>query len=263
MARSAIRVGLSCSLVSGEHDTIHRLIFPEEEMPKRLLLRENRSLAPGRATVLEMSPGEKFVATAWLVLHRVERPKLGYRYLLDAAWQHAYRPTAARRTAAELWTMGVRYAKESLWDPQARMFALALCSNGKQNWRRSGPFAIGWAGRNGELAVGLLEDYLNSGDKTLRDMALACLDAWAARARPASPRAAGIDRFLPIANDATTLADGADGILECLWIGQEVRYPARPTWKWAAESAMPRWACSSATDGSRGRSAGGGRSAPH
>ncbi len=184
-------VGLSCSLVPGEDSTIHRLIVPEEEQPQRVLIRE-RGLSPGRANVLELEPGESYVVTAWLAVNPWERPKLGYRHLLDAAWSQAFHETSAGYSASELWTMGVRFAKESLWDEGARMFHLALRYDDNPQWSRAGGFSIGWCGRNGELACALLVDYLDHGDTTSRDMAIDCLDAWVRRVEsPVADTASG------------------------------------------------------------------------
>jgi hypothetical protein len=220
------RTGLSCSLLPNEKNTIHRLIFPEEELPKRVLIRE-RGLSPGRANVFELATGESYQATAWLVLHPVTRPKTGYRHLLDAAWAQAFKETAACHAAGELWTMGIRFAKESLWDDQAKMFHLALACQNNRQWSQAGGFSIGWCGRNGELANALLVDYLKSKDSGSRDMALACLDAWARRAIPepaaVNPKnvkyagqgvsAGALALFKGIASDANTLSDGAMAFL--------------------------------------------------
>jgi hypothetical protein len=114
------------------------------------------------------------------VLHPVTHPKTGYRHLLDAPWTHFFKETAACHPAGELWTMGIRFAKESLWDDRAQMFHLALMCRDNR-WTQAGGFSIGWCGRNGELANALLMDFLKSHDPGSRDMGLACLDAWARR----------------------------------------------------------------------------------
>jgi hypothetical protein len=189
------QTGLSCSLIPSETTTVHRLIVPEEEMPERVLQRE-KGLGPGRANVLEMAPGDQRRVTAWLVFSPVTRPKTGYRHLLDAAWAQAFKETAACHAAGELWTMGIRFAKESLWDDQAKMFHLALACQNNRQWSQAGGFSIGWCGRNGELANALLVDYLKSKDTGSRDMALACLDAWARLAIP-EPAAANPKGTVP------------------------------------------------------------------
>jgi hypothetical protein len=207
-------VGLSCSLIPTTSNTVHRLIFPEEELPKRVLRREVK-LSPGRSNVLELAPGEQFKTTAWLVLHPVDRPKTGYRFLLDAAWSRFYQPTFARRSAGDLWTMGLRFARESLWDGSANMFHLALKCNPKRGWSKAGGFSIGWCGRNGELANAMLVDFLQTKNQASLDMGLACLDAWVARveAGSATTNSAGLARFQRIASDANTLSGGATAFL--------------------------------------------------
>lgn len=221
------RIGLSCSLIPSEGSTVHRLIVPEEELPKRVLIRE-RGLSAGRANALELAPGQRYAVSAWLVLHPLERPKTGYRYLLDAAWEHNFKKTAACHPAEELWRLGIRFSKESLWDERAKMFSGALKFDDKRRcwscWTGWGQFAIGWAGRNGELANVLLADFLKSGDKGSLKMALDCLDTWAKRAVPekvAAGAGAGgaaasdpLSRFRGLATDANTLADGATAFLQ-------------------------------------------------
>lgn len=80
--------------------------------------------------------------------------------------------------------MGVRYAREGLWDKQAQMFQRALFNDGMGHWQQAGGFEIGWCGRNGDLANGLLMDYLRNHEQQSRDIGIACLDTWAARAGP-------------------------------------------------------------------------------
>jgi len=124
-------------------------------MPERVLQRE-RGLSPGRRNVLEMAPGDQRSVTAWLVINPVERPMLGYRHLLDVAWQHAYHPTFPKHTPEELWNLGLRFATESLWDDNVNKFQTAVMFDESKGWHRAGDFSIGWAGRNGELANALL-----------------------------------------------------------------------------------------------------------
>ena len=238
------KAGLSCSLIATASNTVHRLVFPEEELPKRVLRREIK-LSPGRTNILELAPGEKFKATAWLVLHPVDRPKIGYRYLLDAAWSHFYKPTFERHSAGELWTMGLRFARESLWDESTNMFHLALRCKSNRGWSKAGGFSIGWCGRNGDLANAMLADYLQTKNQASLEMGLACLDAWAARveAGPATTNSAGLARFQGIASDANTLSDGATAFLRAASLRAATAYAAPQVARLTPRSspAKPRW----------------------
>ncbi len=174
------RAGLSCSLIPSAETTVHRLIFPEEEMPQRVVIRED-GLSPGQAGVFELSPGQVFTATAWLVLHRVDKSRPGYRFLLDAAWRHFYKAPIAQRSVNELRDFSISYVK-SLWNDRAKKFCIAMASNGHGDWKPHESFEIGWVGRNGDSANAMLADYLRTNNSSSLDMGMACLDVWAAQA---------------------------------------------------------------------------------
>ncbi len=206
--------GLSCSMIPSEGKTIHRLIIPEEELPKRVLIRE-WGLSEGRANVLILSPDEIVTVSARIVVNPVIRPRTGYRYMLDAAWDFYYQGTTPRLGKENLRQLAVRYVKESLWDEQHGMFHLALTLDTTQNvWLQTGGFSIGWCGRNGELANGLIADYFETGDTTSLRMALRCLDTWEERVNSANSSGDPFAPYYGIARDANTLADGATAFLK-------------------------------------------------
>lgn len=64
--------GFSCSLEQVGGQAIHRLLWPEEETPFTYSYRDTYSEAY-RGT-LDLSPGETFEATAYLVVKRCESP---------------------------------------------------------------------------------------------------------------------------------------------------------------------------------------------
>ena len=202
-------VGLACSLIPSDTETLHGLIFPEEEMPKRIIFRES-GMAEGRANTLILEPGQEFTACGYLVLDALNKPRMNYKHLLDTAWKQNFKETAARRPADELWTMGVQFAKQSLWNPEKRMFACGLLQQeGKWTQRKEG-FEIGWAGRNASLANALLRDFIKTGDTSSRDMAIACLDEWAILAKKEKEKkGCPLSRFYAIAADANQLGTTA------------------------------------------------------
>ena len=175
-------VGLACSLLPEDATTTHRLIFPEEEMPGRILSKQT-GIRPGRAQPFELVPGESFTATAYLLAHPVERPRTGYRHLLDFAWKLNHRPAVAHRSLEEVRDLGLRFIRESLWDEEQERFAVGLQSDGA-NWIKYDVFQIGWCGCNGALACYLLHDFLERGDDSSSEMAKRCLDAWLRLAPP-------------------------------------------------------------------------------
>ncbi len=204
-------VGLACSLIPQAQATTHRLIFPEEEQPRRIVCRES-GMIEGRANTLHLEQGTEFVAKAYIVIARIDRPHLAYRKMLDVAWRRNFHETTAHRSSDELWTMGIQFARESLWDPERNMFAMALMNDGTV-WKPLGHFQIGWCGRNGALANAFLHDYLKRGDVSSRDIGIACLDAWAARVQidpnESNQDAPRLSDYYGIANDAGNLGAAA------------------------------------------------------
>ena len=204
------KVGLACALIPSADTTIHRLIFPEEEMPKRVVIR-NGGLNPGRASVLELNPGQVFTATTWLVLHPVEKPRLGYRFLLDAAWKHFYKAPVAQRSKDELYEFSVSYV-QALWNDRAKKFGLTMASDGHGHWKPKELFDMGWTCRNGDAANAMLTDYLRTKNKNSLDMGLACLDGWAAQAigQPTTTTQGPSEVFRGLAHDINNLSEAVD-----------------------------------------------------
>jgi hypothetical protein len=173
--------GFSCSLIPRGGKTTHRLIWPEEEMPVVFIERRYDTdciYTPGRRNYLFLIPGQDFSVTAYLVVIPLTRPKLNYRKFVDTAWKVGFHETKPKYSPQELWGIGVRCNKETMWDPQSKRFFAGL-SWSKGRWVKAG-ISFGWAGRNGSIASSLMVDYLRNHDKTSLEMALACLDSWAA-----------------------------------------------------------------------------------
>ena len=176
--------GFSCSLIPEAERTIHRLLWPEEEAPKTYVARDSYG-PPFRDTLL-LSRGHAMVASAYLVFADASKPKTAWRTMLDFAWDMNHHELRPWFPPSELWRLGVRFAKESLWAEEGpfRGFSIGLVWT-EDGWhqRPTRKFEIGWAGQNGSLANSLLWDYLQNGDADSRDKAVSCLDAWAQHGR--------------------------------------------------------------------------------
>ncbi len=212
------KIGISCSLIPNSISTIHRLIIPEEEMPKRILIRE-KGLSQGRQNFLELAPGEKYTVTAWIVINSLDQPKIGYHHFIDVAWRNFYRKTKASHTIDELWNFGVHYVKKYLWDNTQKMFHLAVSYEPKtKEWSQNGGFAIGWCGRNIELANGLVTDYIRNGDTTSLNIALDCINKWASLVSNNSKlidfKGDAMKPYYGLATDANMLSDAATGFMQ-------------------------------------------------
>lgn len=176
--------GFSCSLVPEADRTLHRLVWPEEETPQTYVARDN--YGPPYRDTLFLSEGQSAIASAYLVFADASKSKTAWRTALDHAWDLNHHEVSPWFPPSDLWRLGVRYAKESLWAEEGpfRGFSIGLVWT-ESGWRQrpTRKYEIGWAGQNGSLANSLLWDYLKNGDEDSRDKALSCLDAWAEHGR--------------------------------------------------------------------------------
>lgn len=170
------------------HSIVHRLILPEEEMPLHYVERKMidgkhvEIYAEGFRKKARWGKGETFTRRAWLVVHRARKyPQPPYRRFLDVGWeQFRNDEPAAIYTPEDIWKIGLRYIRESLWDTEAGFFATGLrFIDGR--WSRLKKYAAGWVGQNLSLANSFLYDYQLTGNEKHREIALMCLDNWVSR----------------------------------------------------------------------------------
>lgn len=177
-------VGFSCALAPSPGGLVHRLIWPEEEGPL-VYDRRDEYAAPYRSR-LELRPGDRFTAVAYVVIAPVTEPHAAWRKLLDAAWRQRAELVRARHDADTLWRLGIAYAKRCLWttDGGFQGFAIGLrWDEARGEWSRRRHYEIGWCGQNASLANSLLADFLRTGDDDSRNRALALLDGWTSAGR--------------------------------------------------------------------------------
>ncbi|MBN2415268.1 hypothetical protein JXO52_05475 [bacterium] len=171
----------SCSLIPAPDSTVHRLIWPEEEMPLRYSNRDQYT--PGFRAPLLLAPGESVKLTAFLTADALRPNHRNIASFLNYAWRLNRRLPESCRPPQEIWDLAVRYAKNSLWAEEGvfRGFSIGLVPRTDGRWiqRPSWKYEIGWCGQNASLANSLLADYQKTGDEESRDMAILCLDTWA------------------------------------------------------------------------------------
>lgn len=175
--------GFSCSLIPQANQTIHRLIWPEQEGPVTYYRRDK--FQRGFIKPLDLKPGDSFEVTVYLVLDKVEQEKVSYRKLLDYAWKTNYHEGEQAFTPEQIWQLGVQYAKETLYveDGIFQGFSKGLRWNGT-NWylRPTGKYLVGWTGQNLSLANSMLYSYLLNGDQADLEIGLNTLNSWATHA---------------------------------------------------------------------------------
>ena len=106
----------SCSLMRGDNRIVHRLVVPEVETPRVYILRDEYTEA--YEAELDLDTGDSYKVTAYLLLQPNEKPRQGWRTLLDIAWrQHNYIHNPLY-SAEELWRWSIEYATQGLWSKE-------------------------------------------------------------------------------------------------------------------------------------------------
>ncbi len=130
---------------------------------------------------MSLEPGEEFKVNAWIVLSETQENHYSIKHFLDLAWQIKKDKIIPSKTVEEIWDLGVRYAKESLWaeDGSYEGFSIGLhLYDGKWEQRRRWKYEAGWCGQNISLANSLLIDYLMNADSSSLEKAIKTLDTW-------------------------------------------------------------------------------------
>lgn len=175
--------GFSCSIQVYPDGTVHRLQWPEAERPHVYAARDQYEPAFEEEWLITGAGEVRTVA--YLIVQPVEQPRFAYRRLLDFAWRQHVHPYKPWHEPEQIWQLGIRFIKESLWveDRFFRGFTWGLYWDG-QRWAQKldAPYEIGWVGQNASLANSLIRDYLDCGEQSSLDKGLAALDCWAEHA---------------------------------------------------------------------------------
>lgn len=176
-----------CSMQRGAQGLRHGLMWPLQEAPSSYVRRD--SYGPGIHTTEHLDPGAACTRTFFVVISPVTEPHGGYGAVLDAAWERFYHHVPAQHSPQQLWSLGVRFAKEQLWVESDEFvgFSIGLTLRDgawvqRPDWR----YEIGWCGQNAGLAAMLLQDFLWHGDEESWRRGAATLDHWSQTGRLAS-----------------------------------------------------------------------------
>ena len=168
----------SCALKPEGDGVVHRLCWPERELPRQYAARD--TYTHGWRAVRYLESGESFETTCYLVLRPVECRRSSWRSTLDCAWGEFDHDVDAWYDPERLWELGLRFARESLWQ-DTEDFTGFCAGIGREagEWTPRALFEIGWVGQNGALATAFLHDYhANGNEKSLR-IGERTLDHWA------------------------------------------------------------------------------------
>ena len=173
-----------CALEPIVNGLRHWLFWPLQEWPRTYTRRDVYTRATRSS--LRLAAGGTCTRTFYIVLKSTNGPRQGMAAILDAAWLRFYLHVPAAHTPEQLWALGVRFAKESLWveNDQFVGFSIGLTlQDGHWVQHPHVRYEIGWCGQNAGFATMLLQDYLWNGNEDSWRRGAAVLDSWARHGR--------------------------------------------------------------------------------
>lgn len=170
----------SCSVMPMESETVHRLIWPEEEMPVCYCGRDRYKEGFRRSA--SMAAGQKHTMVLYVNAAPVEPDHRAMRSFLSTCWRILPKPELPSVAADTVWDRGVYYFKNSLWAEEGPYtgFSIGLLPS-EDGWyqRTRGKYESGWCGQNISIATSMLVDYQKTGDRESLDKGMKTLDCWA------------------------------------------------------------------------------------
>lgn len=189
----------SYSIMPEEDKTTHRYIWPEEEMPRAYTSRDVYSNGWQKKYNMQKSEVKSF--DMYISINPTEKYHRAISHFMKSSWNMADKVSFTIPDNNTLWNYGIRFAKESLWDPTEECIGFRtglLPDYGSYNygskdygdscpiepgnerkWRKVQGYAGGWCGRNINIGCAMLADYILKGNKESLEIGLATLDHWA------------------------------------------------------------------------------------
>ena len=193
----------SYCIMPEENSVTHRIVWPEEETPRTYCSRD--VYADSWRRTASMKKGETRDFVQYIDVTTVTTGHRAISHFLKKAWDMAGKVKFSTPSEKEIWTNGIKFFKESLWDPSDECIGFRtgvtpdygvfygmpdygdsfdLKPGDKDTWRKMQDYSCAWVGQNLSAACSLLADYLKTGDQSSEDMGIATLDWWVAQARP-------------------------------------------------------------------------------
>ncbi len=237
----------------------HWLFWPLQEQPRAYTRRD--VYAPAIHNTLRLDSGESCTRTFYLLLMPAAGPHAGMAAIFNATWMRFRQHVAAAFSPQQLWTLGVRFAKESLWVETEQFVGFSIGLHLEEGRWVQHPhlrYEIGWCGQNAGYAAMLLQDYLWHGDEDSWRRGGAVLDNWVERGRFANglfythfeEKLAGIDNP---ELDACNLGHGAYQFLLASQLAEQAGRP-RSLWRETGLALCDFFTQHALPDGRLGRS---------
>ncbi len=176
------RGNFSCSIMPDTASTVHRLMWPEEEMPVMYCARDKYT--SGYRVPGHVAAGDTLTMTAYLSVTPVLPGHRAQHKFLTEAWNMAEKTSPHVHTPADLWEYGLQYAENMLYSEEGNFagFTIGYSPDENNEIQRRRGYEIGWCGQNASFANSMLADYLRHGNESRRDKGMKVLDSWAALA---------------------------------------------------------------------------------
>jgi hypothetical protein len=124
-----------------------------------MVYKEKDAYKEGYANHWTAEPNQDYQMTAYLIVNSLTEAEPSYSKMLKFVWKLNDHPQKSWFDPEQLWSLGIRYVKESLWAEEGIFHgtSIGLTWNG-DDWvqRKSMKYKIGWTGQNISLANSLL-----------------------------------------------------------------------------------------------------------
>lgn len=138
-----------------------QVYWPIQELPRSYV--KCNGYNPGIENEVELVGGASCSREVFIAVDQAPDIPQGVANVLARVWRQLMHSVPACHSPQELWRLGIRYARESLWQDSAEFVGFVLgriLHNGQwviPEWILS---EIGWCGQNSTIAVMFLQDYL-------------------------------------------------------------------------------------------------------
>ncbi len=173
------------SLYKTEHGRVHRILYPEQELPVAYTNRDGYS--PAITGSITLKPNESFTASCYLSLSRPKSKNFGLMNVYNHAASVLDLSSQTTLTNGELWERGLSYAKDWLLQntDDHSLFTIGYHpdESGTHLVPRYG-YEIGWCGQNATYARAFINDNLRHGGSPKHlDIGIDVIDTWVRKNR--------------------------------------------------------------------------------
>ena len=175
----------ACSMEAVSGGLVQRLWWPWQEQPNSITGKNRSVQAPWETEFFR--PGDSVSRNYHIVIVPAPEANWGFGAVLDVAWDELRHDVPARHTPKELWDLGLRFSKESLWVETENFvgFSFSLEPRDGGFYQTTWPwrFEIGFVGQAAALGAFMIQDYIWNKNEDSWRKGEASLNFWARNGR--------------------------------------------------------------------------------